>query len=216
MPTQSATRINSTEQQLFWYPRDHDDRLLFALRDAIIYIAAVWGVIGVVIVMSSCKHLCELRTTKNGGSKVHESLLLRLFKSKYATTWLFFVVGALVVVGTVDMVVLNYYVADAATCRVLQGLMSVTYTMVLWTTYLLFEIRRLSTGTCNFKGTRYAIAQAVRWGTVGMPLFAIVTYFGTSGFYIDEAQHCLNQVDPTLSAILGFLDGTLSIVSSRL
>jgi hypothetical protein len=213
----SPTRVNSTT----WYPRDQDDRLLFAFRDVTICIAAVWGVIGVVIVVSSWKHLCELRAPKHVGSqknlntreKVQDSLLLRLLKSKYATTWLFFAVGVLVLLGSVNVFVISYYVADEVTCTLLQGLMSVTYTMFLWTTYLLFEIRRASTGTCVFKGTRYAIAQAVRWGTMGMPIFSIFSYFGTSGIYVDDAQHCLHEVGPTVSAIAGLLDGMLSIVS---
>jgi hypothetical protein len=208
---------NATDEQHdgFTFPRDVDFHLLHLYRNINFGISLFGFHLAVLMVITCIKSLRELRRKSKCASDTtaENNWIMRKLRSKPAPIVIICANGVTLILGQGLGFILYFDVGGEVLCDVGQRLLTVSYVLGLWTTYVLFEIRRMATGTDTLTGIRYWIMQSVRLGTMSIPFFSIFAYHFAAGIYISDIRHCVLELDAAVSVLFGVADGLLSIVS---
>jgi hypothetical protein len=210
----------TTDKYLYNIPEDHFFKYLSYINDVTLVVVVFGLVLGMVAMSSSLTSLYELSQSsvdrKTEKPLLTEGWIVRKLKSKYASRLIVCGNSSILAINQVMFLMLYFDVGRAKTCAIFASVTTSFYLLSLWTSYLLFEVRRMSTCRKEFNGIKYWIKQAVRFATLGMPVFAILGYKYTFGVYVPEARTCVFTFDGKVSVLFGVFDSFLSIVSSSL
>ena len=146
--TTSPSSGNTTVRHILLFPSDVNNRLLFLLRDIQFGIGSIDIFLGFVVVVSSLKSLSELALTSNSRAKTKtkDGWVVSKLKSKYAPPLIICGNGSLLLFEASLGFMLYYDVGGKTGCETIQPINGFFYVIGLWTTYMLFEVRRISTG----------------------------------------------------------------------